>query len=301
MDNPKINYMDVLSLIIVTHNSGRYILNCLKTIYSFNNKFPMEIIIIDNNSEDDTIEILKKLDTNCKIIRNIKNFGFAKACNQGIKIANGNYVFLLNPDTEILNDAFSLLYNFMEKKENEMIFCVGAQLFNEDCEPIKSFGRFPNLFYVIYEQFGLKGLILKLRNKKFCNKKILSNQPYEVPFVLGCNMFIRKSVLDEIGLFDERFFLNFEETELSWRANKAGYKSMILPKAKILHYSGKSFPDKKNYLSHLWLGQLLFFKLTKNQFIFLISKFLHLFGSAIRWIVRLDNFYLLHLKKIKSI
>jgi len=114
-------------------------------------------------------------------------------------------------------------------------------------------------------------------------------------------MFIRKSVLNEIGLFNERFFLNFEETELSWRANKAGFKSVILPEAKILHYSGRSFIDLKSYLIYLWYGQLLFFKLTQRHSIFIFAKSIHLLGTVLRLIFKFDKYYWNHFKNILSI
>lgn len=291
----------VISVIIVTFNSENYIADCIKSVLKYTYKFLVEIIVVDNNSQDNTITILNEFKDNIEILFNNKNFGYAYACNRGIQFSKGNYILILNPDTKIKNDVLNYFISFIDSSLNENVWCIGAQLFDEYEKAIKSYGNFPKILDVFLEQFGIKWLMLRIIPKSNIAKKRLHLQNTFVQYVLGCNMFIRKSVLDEIGLFDERFFLNFEETELSWRANKAGYKSMILPKAKILHYSGKSFPDKKNYLSHLWLGQLLFFKLTKNQFIFLISKFLHLFGSAIRWIVRLDNFYLLHLKKIKSI
>ena len=248
-----------------------------------------------------TKSVIYKLSPSLKFIQNTENKGFATACNQGINLAKGKYIFLLNPDTELLNESLNIFFDFMEKKENDLIWCIGAQLYDEYNKPSKSYGNFPTVFDVVSEQFGIKGLLLKIPQIRSSVKQKTMNRNIEVPFVMGCNMFIRRSLLDKIGLFNENFFLNFEETELSWRANKAGYKSIVLSEAKILHYSGKSFPNLQSYLTHLWFGQLLFFKLTHHHFIFLLAKVIHLIGSMLRFMFKFDKNYLTHVKKILSI
>lgn len=290
-----------VSVIIITYNSFYTIQDCLYSLYKLQLNLSFEVIIIDNNSEDKSVELIKSLQFKFNLIQNSSNIGFARACNQGIKISNGKYIFLLNPDTGLLNDAIGIFYDFMEKKENESIWCVGSQLFDAAGHPAKSYGRFPNLMDVIFEQFGIKGILLKIFGNKYFQKRNLVNDHKEIPFVMGCNMFIKPQALEKIGLFNEQFFLNFEETELSWRANKNGFKSLILPEAKILHYSKKSFTKLQPYLFHLWHGQLLFFKLTKSHFIFFITKVIHLFGALLRFVFKIDKEYLMHAKKILSI
>lgn len=290
-----------LSIIIVTHNSHKYIKDCLDSIINYSPFSPAEYIIIDNNSADQTVEIINSLDLQLTLIQNKVNLGFAKACNQGINLAKGKYVFLLNPDTQFLNDVLSGFFEYMEKEENEFVWCVGAQLYDEYNIPSKSFGRFPGLLDVISEQLGIKGMLLKIRRINSSLKNRNMSNPVEVQYVMGCDMFVKRDVFDKIGLFNEDFFLNFEETELSWRAKKYGFKSMLLSDAKILHYSGGSFPDLKTYLSHLWLGQLLFFKLTHSRIIFLMTKIVHLLGTFLRFIFKFDKDYLSHAKKILSI
>ncbi len=290
-----------ISIIIVTYNSYHNIKYCLNSLFKSKLFLTFEAIIVDNNSTDRTVEQIKKLPFDLKLIENNSNLGFARACNEGIKSAKGKYIFLLNPDTELLNTSLDIFFDFMEKKENELVWCVGAQLYNEFNNPAKSNGHFPTLLDVIYEQSGIKGLLLKIPQLKDSIKHKIIIQNREVPFVMGCDMFIRKSVLNEVGLFNERFFLNYEETELSWRANKAGFKSVILPEAKILHYSGRSFTDLKSYLSYLWYGQLLFFKLTQRHSIFIFAKSIHLLGTVLRLIFKFDKFYWNHFKNILSI
>ncbi len=103
--------------------------------------------------------------------------------------------------------------------------CVAGQILDENGIPAISYGKFPNLFDVLIEQIGLKGFFLKMQSRKNQDEKYKVIDIMEIPFVIGCNMFIRKRVLDEIGLFNEKFFLNFEETELSWRAKKKQFRT----------------------------------------------------------------------------
>lgn len=294
-------YLFDISIIIITYNSSNYISKCIRSILEFQKSFTIEIIIIDNNSSDKTVKIIQETNQKINLLVNNINLGFSKACNQGINLAEGKYIFLLNPDTIILNDVFGIFYDFMKRKENELVWCVGAQLVDENNGFCTSSGQFPNFLNVISQQIGLTGVLLKMKHPKSTN----SIKPFEaqtlVPFVLGCNMFIRKSYLDTIGLFNELFFLNYEETELSWRAYNEGYKSFVLPEAKIMHYSGKSITDLELSKKYLWLGQLIYFKLTRNRFIFNIIKFTHLLGSTLRLIIKFDFTYFQHLKKILSI
>lgn len=290
-----------ISVVIVTYNSENYLKACFNSIQNSNLIDITEIIVIDNNSVDNTQNLIKEFEYDIKFILNTLNIGFAAACNQGIDLSKGEYIFVLNPDTILLNDSLSIFYNFMENYKNIEVWCVGAQLYDEKNKPLKSFNNFPSITNVITEQLGIKGLLLKIPFIYNSVKYKKLNSISAVSFVMGCDMFIRKTVLDEIGLFNDRFFLNYEETELSWRAKKAGYRSIIHPEATIIHYSGKSFTDLKSYLSHLWYGQLMFFKLTQSRSKFYIAKVFHLLGAFFRVVIKLDKFYWFHLKKIWSI
>lgn len=271
-----------ISIIIVLYNSEKYILECLRSILQFSYEFEFEVILIDNHSQDNTLNVIAELEYPVKIIRNEVNYGFSKAVNQGIKLAKYDFLFLLNPDTFLINDALNIFIRFMNQYENKFVWCVGGQIFNQNNLVGKSSGRFPTILDVTAEQIGLKGLLLKvLKDSISYNRKKFSKNT-KVQYVVGCNMFIRKNCLTHIGLFNEKFFLNFEETELAWRAKKANFSCMILPEVKIIHYANKSFNSKINYMIHFWNGQILYFKLTKAPVIFFIAKSLHLLGVFLR-------------------
>lgn len=118
---------------------------------------------------------------------------------------------------------------------------------------------------------------------------------------MGCNMFIRREALDKIGHFNESFFLNYEEVELSWRAKKKGFISIVLPQVIIKHYSGKSFKNLQEYLNHLWLGQVYFFKFTRRKGYYNLIKIIHLIGSSFRYALKMDKNYLYQFRNIKAV
>ncbi|WKZ70634.1 MAG: glycosyltransferase family 2 protein [Melioribacteraceae bacterium] len=290
-----------LSILIITHNSEGYIKNCLNSIFASKSNPDMEVIIVDNFSSDKTLDTIQSTDSPVKIIRNRENIGFAKANNQAMKIAKGKYIFLLNPDTEIDSDALEIFYNYLEDKDNANVWCVGGQLVDENGNPSKSYGRFPNLLDVLIEQFGIKGIALKIFGQKWISRNRWIGNEIIVPFIMGCNMFIRRETLDKIGHFNESFFLNYEEVELSWRAKQKGSKSVVLPQVVIKHYSGKSFTNLKEYLNHLWLGQVYFFKFTRGKVYFKLVKLIHLIGSLLRHMLKMDKNYLSQFRNIKAI
>lgn len=294
-------YKSTISIVIVTYNSEKYIKNCLYSVFSSKFNLEIEVIIVDNNSRDNTVKVIHDTDYPIKIIENRENIGFARANNQALKIAQGKYVFILNPDTEISFNALNKFYQFMENSNNKNVWCAGGQLIDENGQPSKSFGKFPNIFDVFLEQFGVKGILLKIFGEKWLSRNQWIEKSIKVPFIMGCNMFIRKDLLEKIGYFNESFFLNYEEVELSWRAEKKGYISLVLPDVIIKHYSGKSFVSLHEYLSSLWLSQVIFFKLTRNKIYYSIIKLLHLFGALLRYIIKFDKNYLRQLKKIISV
>lgn len=289
----------MVSIIIVTYNSADYIIDCLNSIYQYTYTFPIQIIVIDNNSKDLTLEKIKQFNRKIEVVQNRQNYGFAKACNQGIKISKGEYILFLNPDTVFKNNALNELYSFMEETSSSDVWCVGAQLYDEDNLPLISSRKFPTLTDVFLEQFGIKNLVNSFFPNQFRLK--IQRKINVCDYVLGCNMFIRKSRVDDIGLFNELFFLYYEETELSLRAKKLGYSCSIVPSAEIIHYSQRSLADKKDYLTNFSISQLMFFRITCTHLVFFTAKTLHIAGSLIKFVLNRDKFYLNHTKKIFSI
>lgn len=230
--------MDV-SIILVNYNTKQLAKECIQSIYEKTHDLSFEIIMIDNNSSDGSVEAIKQSFPDVIIIANPKNSGFGSANNLGIKISKGKYVLLLNTDTILINNAIKELFDFIEK--NEECAVVGGNLFDKDMKEVHSYGFLDNPKDNLLKIIGLKCL---LKNKKNDSNRIVEQ---EVEQVIGADMLIRKKVLDQVGLFDERFFLYREESELQHRIRQAGYKIFYTPEAKIYHLEGASTKKNKKF------------------------------------------------------
>jgi len=254
--------MDV-SVIIVNYNTRLLTIDSIRSVTNYVKNVSYEIILVDNASSDGSITAIQQEFPLVKIIANQENIGFGRANNKGISIAQGEFVFLLNSDAFLTSDALSDFCAFMRKAENKKVAVCGADLHTGGSEKTISYGNFPSLldsfstigFYILYHKFYFKYIASGVVNT--------DNSIRQVDYINGSNMFIRKSVLNEVGAFDEDFFLYFEETELSYRIKKNGYVSYILPYIKIIHLAGGSQKSKDfNYNQHYHFsrGRNLYFE-----------------------------------------
>ena len=223
----------MIDVIIVNWNSGEYIKKCIDSIFSTNNKNLINtIFIIDNGSTDaslNKVELNKKI----KIIRNKTNMGFSKACNQGFKLSTCTYVLLLNPDTQLLNNTIADCITFMNQNTETDI--LGCQLLNDKREITPSCSRFPTAIGVLSDSLGLSKIVPSL----FKPAIILTNWDHKesryVDQLMGAFMFMRRSIFEKIGYFDERFFVYYEEIDFSKRVAEKGGKSFFNANIKAIH------------------------------------------------------------------
>lgn len=279
-----------VSFIIVNYRTAPLVVRCIRSIREHTPHLPYEIIVVDNESGDDSAEVLGGVD-GIRLIKNTRNAGFGAANNLGAKLAQGKYLFFVNPDAYLLNDAAGILADFMEQPENQTVVCCGADLFDEQGNKQMSYGNFPSLaetfsqlgFYRLYRSYFYKHLSISLRNTR--------NDIREVDYVLGAAMFVRADVFASIGGFDEAFFLYFEETELAYRFRKAGYQNVIVPQARLVHPEGGF--DKGNLAKVKWFSESrqLYFKKTKGRFQAFIVKFLLAVQALARWLYHRDRYY----------
>jgi len=235
--------MNDVSIIIVTWNNENEIEACIDSIrrnLAPLNKIKSEIIVIDNNSSDGTFEILQKLSFPAlKIHRNRENTGFTSAVNQGIKQANGKNIFLLNPDTILKNGCLEILTGFLEKK-SEYGACTPL-LLNEDGTIQHSIRNFPNYWSMLCE-FSLLAYLFP-KSKVFGKWKMKYfdyTKDSDVCQPMAAALMMRKSVIDEIGLMDERFFMFFNDVDICKRTVDGGYKIRFLKEARAVHKKGTS-------------------------------------------------------------
>lgn len=225
--------MDV-SIIFVNYNTVSLLIDAIDSVVEKTDAINYEIIVVDNASNDNSETILlDKWNKKIKYIALQENIGFGRANNEGIKIAKGRNVFLLNPDTILQNNAILELSDYLDKNKN--VGVVGANLYNEDGSPQPCFCHyFPSIGFELGNLFHL----LFFFNREVFNH---TNQPKQVLRVVGAAMMVKKETIDLVGMFDPRFFMYAEEDEWCFRITKKGFKIFNLPQAKITHLDGKSF------------------------------------------------------------
>jgi len=234
--------MKDLSIIIVTYNSEDFIKNCLSSLFENVLDLDFEVIIVDNNSKDKTLDLIREnFGSKVKIIENQENVGFARGINQGIKIAEGEIILFLNPDTLIPPYSIKRLVEFLKERKEAGI--VGCRTEDKIGQLKPSFGYFPRLFREFFWALGMRKVFGRTIYPHFWNKKkFFLNQ--EVDWISGACFMTKKEVIEKIGLLDENFFMYFEDIDFCWRARKAGYKTFYLGEVMINHMLGRSEKER---------------------------------------------------------
>lgn len=232
-----------LSIIIPSFNTEKLTLACLESIFKETKKTRFEVIVVDNASLDKTVKKIKEKFPQVKTVENKENQGYAKANNEGIKIAQGEYILFLNSDTLILDKAIEKSLDFMKSRAGVDI--LGCQLKNADGTIQSSGGYFPKLRRVFYQMFFIDDLpIINTLLKSYQeNRRGFYKKTRSLDWVTGAFIMFKKNVLSEIKGFDESFFMYSEEVDLCFRAKKIGFKIWFYPQAKVIHYKGGNDPQ----------------------------------------------------------
>ena len=245
--------MDV-SVIIVNYNTKELCTNCIQSVIDKTKDVEYEIIVIDNNSTDGSFEAIKSKFPEVKLINNKENQGFGMANNKGFEQANGKYLFCLNPDTLLVNNAIKILFDFMESTPD--CGAAGGNLYDKNMNEAFSFGYGDDIKSLLLRKTFLKYFYFKEYKKiKNYSKNADRTKLQEVNHITGADLMLRKSVIDRVGGFSPKFFLYFEETELEVRIKRAGYKLFFVPDSKIIHLEDKSRNNKRktNYFSQSFI------------------------------------------------
>ncbi|PXV63121.1 hypothetical protein CLV62_1153 [Dysgonomonas alginatilytica] len=249
---------DLVSIIIVNYNTEKFLENCIVSINKYTRDVNYEIIVVDNNSEKGSVSSLIEKYPAVRFHFSEENHGFGRANNIGASIAKGEYLFFLNPDTLLINNAVFLLYEYL--KGNPQVGICGGNMYRGDMTPASSFY---DIDFLTYEY----KIIFNIKRYPGFN---YTTGPNEVKVIVGADLFIRKSVFFEFGGFDKDFFMYFEEVELCYRLRKANYKIVSVPAAEIIHLQGGSAENKNeelgkwSYREH-WYSKFLFFSKTKGK------------------------------------
>jgi GT2 family glycosyltransferase len=240
-----------VSIIIVNYNVRYFLEQCLYSVRRAVEGIAAEVIVVDNNSTDGSIDYLRQRFEEVRFIPNTQNTGFAKACNQGLAAATGAYILFLNPDTLLAEESLHTCISFFEK--NTDAGAAGVRMIDGTGAFLKESKRsFPSPMTALYKLFGLSLLFPHSRVFGRYHLGHLSEAAnHEVDVLAGAYMFIRKEVLDKVGSFDESFFMYGEDVDLSYRIQAAGYKNYYIADTTIIHFKGES--TKRGSLNYVRL------------------------------------------------
>lgn len=270
-----------LSIVLVSWNTCELLVQCLESIVEELDNLPskdVEIIVVDNASTDETVEVISESFPQVCLIKNTKNVGFAGANNQAIRHSKGKYILLLNPDTEVRSGAFKYLLDFMNA-EPEVGF-AGARLLNPDGSLQTSCYPEPTLARELWRLFHFDKIypfgIYRVDKWSWTN-------PRPVDTLLGACILARREVLESIGLLDESFFMYSEEIDLCYRAKKAGWSIYWVPEAQIVHYGGQSTRQvAAEMFIHLYRSKLQYFHKHHGRISAVVYKFIIFMATVIR-------------------
>lgn len=248
-----------LSIVIVNYNVEFFLEQCLNSVFAATKHIEAEVFVVDNNSIDGSVKMIKDRFPDVILIENKDNSGFSKANNQALKIAKGKYHLLLNPDTVVEEDTFTKCLDFMESHPD----CGGLGV-----NMIDGKGNFlpeskrglPTPKVAFFKIFGLSRLFPKSRTFGQYHLTYLDREKtHEIDVLSGAYMLMRKETLDKVGLLDESFFMYGEDIDLSYRIQLGGYKNYYFPEARIIHYKGESTKKSSvNYVFVFYRAMIIF-------------------------------------------
>jgi GT2 family glycosyltransferase len=225
--------MDI-SIIIVNYNTRDLLRNCLKSIFDTVLDISYEIIVVDNASSDGSTAMLEEEFPSVTIIKNAENRGFGAANNQAFRIMKGRYALLLNTDTILTDQAVKALFTFMESNPSTAMAC--GQLLNADGTKQNSIAAYPTLLTLLFNAAFLEYLF----PTQYPSKRHDYKEPIEIDSGIGACLMVSKNAIDDVGMFDERYFFFFEETDWARVMRSKGWKIYHVPAARIYHLQGQS-------------------------------------------------------------
>lgn len=226
-----------VDIVIVNWNSGEQIANCISSIARYGGTGVAAVIVVDNGSTDRSADDLGTFDLPFKLVRNAKNVGFARACNQGASAGNSPYVLFLNPDTLLFGKSIASPLAFLCNPDHRDVGICGIQLVDGSGSVARTCARQPTLLRLIAGAIGLNKLSgvgsvgMAMRGWDHSSTRVVDQ-------VIGAFFFTRRHLFESLQGFDERFFVYFEEVDFSCRARLAGWKTVYLSEAQAFHEGG---------------------------------------------------------------
>lgn len=284
-----------VSVILVSYNTRELTINAVRSIYDKTDNIIFEIILVDNNSHDNTIESIEALFPDVICIKNKENYGFGYANNIGAKIAKGEYIFLLNTDTILTNNAIKILADYLdEHAEKDNVVAACGNLYDKMNNPATSYSKlFPGVTLEIHSLLFNLLHHIKMSNFHFN----FSDKPIHFKGTLsGADSMLVKRHFDAVHGFDQDFFLYYEETDLFYRLMNHGFLVASVPQAKIIHLEGASEQLKERTLRRSFESKYIYVKKHKAKYKRAIYHYIYQCTALSRVIV----FYILGTRDKKS-
>lgn len=280
-----------LSIVIVNYNVRYFLDQCLRSIDLAEKPPESEVIVVDNDSSDDSVQMLREKYPHVKLIANTDNKGFSVACNQGLKISRGEYILFLNPDTILREDSLSLPLEYMDKNRN--IGALGVKMIDGSGEFLPESKRgLPRPFVAFCKASGLSGLFPRsgIFNRYYLGH-LSENENHDVEVLCGAYMLMRRSAMEKAGGgFDENFFMYGEDIDLSYRISLAGFRVFYLADTSIIHFKGESTKKSSlNYIRTFYKAMEIF-----------SEKHFRSSGRLFRWFLRLGIYIKAFLTLIRT-
>lgn len=279
-----------LSVVIVNYNTKALLIQTLDSVFASSDTFEYEVFVVDNASMDGSSEVISVDYPEVRLISNQENVGFARANNQAIMESKGRYVLLLNSDTFIQNDTFEKMIRFLDK--HPIAGAVGCKVIKPDGTLDLACKRsFPTPQNSLYHFLGLDALFPSSHRFGAYNLTYLNeNENHEVDCLVGACMMVRKTVINQVGLLDESFFMYGEDIDWSYRIKKAGWEIWYVPETTIVHYKGASaskMPIRMIY--EFYYSMVLYFKKHRSEDTWLGIRLLVYLGILVGFFVALGK------------
>ena len=244
-----------ISVIIVNYNTAALPLNCVDSIVEHTQGVSYEIIVVDNHSDEADVVLLRN-DSRLQLLEQPENMGFGRANNIGARKASGEHMLLLNPDTRLVNDAITILYNYLEEHPNTGV--CGGNILDAEGQPAHSYHMLlPSILSEM--DFACGQLYRRLRYGRNAQYNH-TGSPLRVAMITGADMMVRRSAWEETAGFDSAFFMYCEDADLCLRIQKQGYAIESVPQAQIIHLEGKSFVETQEHCRRSLQGRFTYFR-----------------------------------------
>ena len=290
--------LDGISIIIVNYNTINLLRDCLASLMQTEAAI-CEVIVVDNASADGSLGMVEKEFPGVVLVRNQQNVGFSKANNQGMRLARGKCIFLLNSDTVVRPGAVSAMAEFLNL--HEQVGAVTCKLLNADGTIQASISNRPGPVLLFFRLLGVSRLISGDRARRllgrtcgfFLGKTVRSylspyvanNAPVEVQNISGACLMLRREVVEQVGFLDEGFFMYFEDMDYCMRLQNAGWKMYYLPQGEIIHFGGMSSGGRmRNYSVHSYRALFHFYRKHFSYAMVVAVRSMVVTTSSLRWV-----------------